>query len=305
VLIGGGQLLMDNDLVFPLKVWEIVRIAHDLDKIVTFYACGVGKKWSRLGLHLLARALFDENVMGVSVRDNGSRDILRALFPNAKFAIDLAIDPAVCAAEAYKINADPDSNIIGLNISAPHVLKKRVSGTKSTFAVKRFRQFWLDLAEILTCDHRQFVLFTNGQVEDYAFAQHIAAEIYSKKKMKQVYLLKRPLDPRILTSQIAQFRAIVAHRLHANIIAYSMGIPSVGLIWDKKVEEFGKMTERSNFYLDPTHMDPWIVKQCLYDAMSVGVDPLRLAYNKAFALRSVHTMLSLTGIKPNRRFLDL
>ena len=76
VLIGGGQLLMDNDLSFPLKVAELVRIARDLDKHVAFYACGVGREWSWLGSRLFEGALLNPSVSWVSVRDHGSRDLV-------------------------------------------------------------------------------------------------------------------------------------------------------------------------------------------------------------------------------------
>jgi polysaccharide pyruvyl transferase WcaK-like protein len=50
VIIGGGQLLMDNNLDFPLKISTISKIAYSLGKNVHFVACGVGKKWSYAGV---------------------------------------------------------------------------------------------------------------------------------------------------------------------------------------------------------------------------------------------------------------
>ncbi|MDX2480654.1 MAG: polysaccharide pyruvyl transferase family protein [Desulfuromusa sp.] len=293
MLIGGGQLLMDNNLYFPLRVRELVRLAKSLNKGVVFYACGVGAKWSRPGFRLLTGALLDESVLWVSVRDQESRDTLRALFPGTNLKCRLSEDPAVCAAEAYGIHANPKSSTTGLGLSAPNVLSTRFAGSKSAFTVKRVKQFWIDLAELLESEHREFVFFTNGQSDDYAFAQSIVAEMSGSKAMRPPVLLERARQPRALVEQVAQCQAIVAHRLHANIIAYSLGIPSVGLIWDKKVEEFGKITGRSRFYFDPFNMDPIVANERLHEAISTGIDGAHLAKLKAFVHGDVKTMLSV------------
>ena len=82
----------------------------------------------------------------------------------------------------------------------------------------------------------------------------------------------RAVEPRELVAQISGFRAIVAHRLHASIIAYSLGIPSVGLVWDKKVRAFGIMTGRERFFIDPTAVTPDHVFETLEEAMSIGLE---------------------------------
>jgi polysaccharide pyruvyl transferase WcaK-like protein len=291
MLIGGGKLLMDNNLAFPFKIRELVRLSKSLNKKVVFYACGVGARWSRHGYRLLTGALLDESVRWISVRDQGSRDTLRALFPGKNLKCCLSVDPAVCAAETYGIHANPNSCKIGLNLSAPKVLSRYFAGPKRVFTVKRVKQFWIDLAELLESEHREVVFFTNGSTVDYAFAQSIVAEMSGSKAMRPPVLLERAREPRELVEQLAQCQVIVAHRLHANIIAYSLGIPSVGLIWDKKVEEFGKITGRSHFYLDPFNMDPCVVNERIHEAIITGVDSTHLAELKAFVSGDVKTML--------------
>lgn len=296
VLIGGGQLLMDNDLGFPLRIHELIGIARGLNKRVAFYACGVGENWSWIGLRLLARAFREENVLWLSVRDHGSRNTLQALFPGSNIGCNITVDPAVCAAEAYGMKANPGSDVIGLGISAPNVLDRHKTFSRKEFFRKRVMQFWLSLAELLASDRRQVFFFTNGQEEDHAFAESIMENMAKNKTLKYVPLLERARDPHSLISQVSQFRAIVAHRLHANVIAYSLGIPSVGLIWDRKVKEFGNITGRSDFYLEPIQMVPGIVKRRLDDAMSAGVDASQLARHKVYALRNVQTMLAAVGV---------
>jgi len=149
---------------------------------------------------------------------------------------------------------------------------------------------------MLASDNQQVVLFTNGQTDDYCFAESILARMSPRKAI----LWERARDPRTLVTQMAQCRAVVAHRLHANIISYSLGIPSVGLVWDEKVAEFGKMTERSCFYLDSGDLDAVVVKQRLDEAMRAGVDISRLAEHKAAALKNIQSMLATTGMNARR-----
>ena len=55
--------------------------------------------------------------------------------------------------------------------------------------------------------------------------------------------------PEELAHLISSYDAIVAHRLHANIIAYSYAIPHVGLGWDTKMEGFFEATSRDEFLI--------------------------------------------------------
>ncbi|TLX69455.1 polysaccharide pyruvyl transferase family protein, partial [Pseudomonas nicosulfuronedens] len=60
----------------------------------------------------------------------------------------------------------------------------------------------------------------------------------------------QPLTPSDLKSHISEADIVIAHRLHANIIAYSLGIPSIGLNWDSKVKSFFTAVQRLDYYLD-------------------------------------------------------
>ena len=46
LVIGGGQLLMDNSLGFPLKLASLTKGTRSLKVPYTITACGVGKSWS-------------------------------------------------------------------------------------------------------------------------------------------------------------------------------------------------------------------------------------------------------------------
>ena len=47
-----------------------------------------------------------------------------------------------------------------------------------------------------------------------------------------------PSKPEELVKTISQFKSIVSFRLHSHIIAASLNIPSVSVVWDDKVRIF-------------------------------------------------------------------
>lgn len=84
--------------------------------------------------------------------------------------------------------------------------------------------------------------------------------------------------------EIAGFRAIIAHRLHANIIAYSLGIPSVGLSWDHKVVDIGTISGRERYFTHVTATTPADTVALLHAAIAEGIDPPRHADLRALAV---------------------
>lgn len=292
ILIGGGQLLMDNDLVFPLKINELVKISKAFGKNIIFYGCGVGNQWSCYGHHLLQKFLQVKNVKGIFLRDKKSIETLKALLPERSIPFRLTADPAIFSREAFVISRTLDSSTIGLGIAAPKVLKTRCLKSQKFFETKFIKSFWMQLATLLHEQGIKFVFFTNGSTEDYEFAKTIVSELASSNRNIPSHLLPRALEPITLVRQIAGFRVVIAHRLHANIIAYSLGIPSIGLSWDDKVMEFGKMTNRQEFFLEPSKLNAEIVYSAISEAISSPMNSSRLNNLKALSFKNIGNVLS-------------
>ena len=292
VIIGGGQLLMDNNLNFPLKVREIIRISALLKKKVIFVACGVGRRWSALGIRTLKAALTNHAVKLVSVRDQGSLKTLMALIPEAESRYSIIYDPAICAADAYNIKPKQDNIRIGLGISAPKELKRNLNSYKRFFSRKNIEYFWLELIEQLTSNDYKIALFTNGDPEDYDFTKIIWNKCYKLCHDGNIALLSRPTTPSILMEHISQFKTLIAHRLHANIIAYSMGIPSIGLIWDKKVEEFSHITNRDHAFITPDQVTPQLAYKKLKSSMTEKLDLPHQTHLKRKLLEDISSIVN-------------
>ena len=103
-------------------------------------------------------------------------------------------------------------------------------------------------------------------------------------------------DPGELAHAIARFDCVLAHRLHACIVAYSYRIPAVGFAWDRKLDSFFAQCDRSRFMTDPRETSPEsLVALALVSLGAAAADspaPVRLDADKMAGL-------DLTAIPPD------
>lgn len=240
LLIGGGQLLMDDALNFPLKLSSLTRQARSLDLPYHFSACGVGKAWSRLGGGMLSRSLGE--AQSITLRDHLSQERLAVLAPGVKSTV--TFDPAIWAASVYPVQAVNQSGArIGLgvlnssegNLHLPR--NRRLSKSAWT-------NMWIDLLEQLAADHQPVEIFTTGSPADFVFARKLF-DVVQRKGWQKVSLAPIPDSPEMLVASLNNYSVVAAARLHAAVLANAYGIPSVGLAWDQKVKAYYAETGRS------------------------------------------------------------
>ncbi len=288
IIIGGGQLLMDNYLAFPLKINELMNIAKEMKKMVIFFSCGVGETWSCIGSYMLNKILANKNIVLITTRDYDSQKVLYKIIRRRK-SCHVSFDPAIFSAEVFHKAADTQSRIIGLGIMNPRIMDRSLNEVKR-MSMNEFRRLWENLSEMLVDNGWEVFIFTNGCCNDHSFAM----SLFEGKRKRNITHLKRATDPETLVHQISRCKAIVAHRLHANIIAYSLGVPSVGLIWDRKVKSFGELTGRSNFFIEPDGMNIFTIKRKLDQAIEQGIDKKQLMDFKAKAEFDMKNFLTMS-----------
>jgi polysaccharide pyruvyl transferase WcaK-like protein len=64
----------------------------------------------------------------------------------------------------------------------------------------------------------------------------------------------------------------LAQRLHASIISYALGIPSVGLGWESKVRAFYRLTGRLDYFVDDRDALPTEISARTLKAARDGLD---------------------------------
>ncbi|MBL8709261.1 MAG: polysaccharide pyruvyl transferase family protein [Rhodospirillaceae bacterium] len=291
LVIGGGQLLLDTRMRFPTAIARWVKAARRARIPVAFCAIGVSDRLSEPGRAAFSKALSADNVVHVSTRHAGGVDLMRRYFGNDIAArVSVGPDPAFWAAEVYAGSLGVRGSEIGLGPMDPDLLARRVDDAVLV-SRPRMTAFWLEMIAACRRRHLPVHLFTNGAPRDAAYCRDIAAACPPPSVAAAV-----PATATDLVRAISSFRAIVAHRLHANIIAYALGVPAIGLAWDSKVAEFAADVGRSRFALAPQDYAPDRVVALLAELDAAGGGPDILATMKEASLADVGTLLSRAGL---------
>ncbi|WP_292899668.1 MULTISPECIES: polysaccharide pyruvyl transferase family protein [unclassified Nitratireductor] len=250
VIIGGGNLFQDDDLNFPLKIAQVLELCCEEGRPVAVHAVGVGRHWSRRAA-MLFETLRRCRLIRVTVRDPGARQNWKEHFPDWP-SPGIAPDPALTLAPARYAVRTHVRPLVGLCVTNPLVLKRH-AGPRRDVPLATVADYFA-LADTLLGAGCDVLFFTNGAVEDQACLEqienkHAQTEVAGSARCR---FARRPRTPQELMALIGTLDVVAAHRLHACITAYALGIPPVGLGWDEKVESFFRMIDREPFFV-PAH----------------------------------------------------
>lgn len=225
VVIGGGQLLTDRELAFPLRIREIVAIAKAERKPLAIFSCGADTRQGVVARRFLHDAL--RYARHVSVRDEASQRFLAGL----EIGKVVQLSPDIAFMTPQPKAASDRNDTVGINIMPYNTLMSFAPhGTK--LREPEARRFWNVLVERCLAEGWKVALVTNGDPRD----GEAAKKIYETFKDRPAVSLKPPpSDPAELLAQLNDFRALVACRMHAGIAAYTLGKTVVPMGWDSKV----------------------------------------------------------------------
>ncbi len=276
VVIGGGNLFQDDDLNFPLKVGAALDCVNRSGKPLAVYAVGTSRDWSSQARQLFG--MIDESqVVHVSVRDTIAGRNWLGHFPAGPHARILP-DPGLLVGEIVAYHAlEPlkaDDRAIGICVTDPLILRRHSSHGSAGTPFRHADDYHQLLGLMLDAGYR-ICLFTNGAQEDQTFARRILGGdgLADHIDSGDLYLAPRPKTPEELIHIIASTQVILAHRLHACIAAYSLGVPQVGLGWDAKVEGFFQFVGRPEYFANGPDISARDVASLLEEAARKGIDP--------------------------------
>lgn len=254
-VIGGGALIADADQNFPIKLEAALNLCAAKDIPVAIAHVGVSKDWSRPGHLRLSQGLSRASVFATTFRDPASRDLFAEQFafagaPNP----EVATDPGILSCEVYgPVTTARRAKVRTIGICVTNAMVLRLHGEGRHDA--RFLREWLHTVITGLLDKEcHVVLFTNGSPEDEAEKDEIALRF---ERHAQVSNANRFALPSELALFIAGLDGIIAHRLHACIVAYSYSVPALGLSWDRKLNHFFEMVGQGELVLDPHAVSPF------------------------------------------------
>lgn len=267
-IVGGGQIFSDADLNFCVKIARAARVIAAAGAPSAICAVGVSRNWTPRG-----QALFLEmeknDLRFVGTRDPHSRDAWNAQVPAGLMpAPEIMLDPGLLAAACYGPRPDSDGRI-GLCVTAPDILAYHADGAVAGAGAGGF---FADLATDLIGRRHRVTLFCNGAAEDRAMLDSLREPLSIAIASGQVEVAAAPETPTELARLVSGFSAVAAHRLHACIVAYSYGLPVVGLGWDRKVESFFETIAATEYFIGVADSTPRAVADRLGAAMAAGTD---------------------------------
>lgn len=256
IVIGGGHLLSDVDLNFPVKLWAALQVAAERRIPVWIHGCGVSAHWSPLGT-----ALFRAALMGIDLVDVAVRDTESATCWNARLGIAtgrsarVVRDPGVLAARVYEASSARHApGGVGLGVIGPAAIHYHGGPKVREDALLRW---YLDLGGRLARAGKHLTIVSNGSWEDEEFAQRLTQRMRSLPGCDSRVALARHRTPSDLVQTMASLECLVAFRMHALIAAASLGVPTFALAWDAKVLAFmrGIGREQHYYHVDKTSPD--------------------------------------------------
>ncbi len=228
LLSGGGSLLQDatsnRSLFYYLSV---IRCAEWLGKPVMLYANGIGPVRRPSNRRRVKKVV--ERATLVTLRDHSSARELAAMGVSRP-------DLRVTADPVFHLSpADPERGqalcaCAGLDPGNPFVAVS-VREWRNT---EHFHQELAALCDHLHRAHGLEVLFLLMQPDrDRATAQQV-----QRYMAEPSHLLDAACTPRELMAVLGQAKLCLAMRLHTLIFAARMAVPSMGLVYDPKVESY-------------------------------------------------------------------
>ncbi|WP_244110654.1 polysaccharide pyruvyl transferase family protein [Burkholderia cenocepacia] len=239
VIVGGGNLLSDADLNFPMKLDAAMAEVRDLGLPAAVFGVGVSGDWTSRGELLFRRALSGVALFHASVREGRSAEIWRARLSGAGIrAAQVVHDPGHLVSRHVERSRASDRAVttIGLGITHPIALKYHGGGVRVSATAQA--AWYRALVRAGSARGWRFIVFANGSPEDEAFIDQLRPMLAEAGGVGRITFAPRAATPADLARLISSFDLLMAHRLHANIAAFSYAVPQIGFAWDVKLESF-------------------------------------------------------------------
>ena len=234
-MIFAGGIIKASTEKFWLYIPELLQEADRLGVPVFFSAIGVEPLDPEDERSLALQAALNlPCVKAISVRDDV--DTLRESYiTNPAIGVESVTDPAVWCPETYRDALreakSRDGAAAGGRPIGVGIVREKLFADYGNPQIDRAFQirFWTDVIRELEKRGLPWQIFTNGDRYDELFAEEILQKIGHGDK------LPAPRDAAELVVNISRFRGVIAGRMHSNIVAYALGVPSVGMIWNRKL----------------------------------------------------------------------
>ncbi len=250
VFAGGGLIKFRQEKVYDY-IFGICQMAQEKGIPVFFHAVGVeGYDENDERCQALKEMLSFSCVRGITTRDD--KELLKNKYlVGTKLRAKRVWDSAVFASRVYNISRDKESNCVGIGVIREGAFPDYGN---PDFTKERQIALWSGIVNELESRGISWKFFTNGAPSDELMITEVLNHLGITNQDE--YRLPAPISGEVLTKNISRFKGVIAARMHANIIAHSLGIPSVGIVWNEKLRKWGMVIGEPECYVEPLDCDP-------------------------------------------------
>lgn len=230
VIFGGAPVFNYLYQNFYERTVILLKIARKFRKPVLFSAIGV-ESYDEADprCQYLKQALNYDCVKQITTRDN--LEALKKYKSNERLIVGQAADPAVFAGKIYeRFKSEKVPKKIGIFV----LRRNGFTDNQIPFTKEESAELWMNLIHKLKERGYDYELLTSGYCEDEAFLEWLIVNC-NIDAGKCVFQMD---SPEKLVAKISSYEAVVSCRLHPSIIAFSLDVPSVGIVWNPKVRGF-------------------------------------------------------------------
>ncbi len=285
IILSGGGIIKFKYQKFWRSVPALLQYAEQKGIPVAMNAVGV--EGYEEGYHKCLRikeALHLPSLKYFSTRDDYDTAFYQYFEGNPQVPCKRVPDPAVWTAEAYGVSRQTDATTIGVGIARG----KLFHSNGIDVGPDQLKTLYRDVILLLTQKGYQVEVFTNGLAYDNDFSMEV---IQSLPQLKINYYFPQTAEQ--LVRRIASYRAILATRLHASIIAFSFGIPAVGMVWNNKLRFWGEFIQRPQNYVPADRLDAAYLVEVFENAVREGYDETYREKVKAEALENMRCICDI------------
>lgn len=266
LLFGGAPMFNYHYQNFYERTAVALELAAQYQKPVLFSAVGVDVyEEDSACCRRLKEVLNLPNVRQITTRDDFAS--LQQLRESEHVRIAKVSDPAVFAAQVFAphftVKQQPGKKIGVFVLRANGFVDNRFDFSKQDAA-----KLWTDLVGELERRGYDYELLTSGHFGDEAFLDYLIRNRLADTK-KCVFNINAP---ETLVAKIASFDAIISCRLHPSIIAYSLGVPSVGIVWNGKVRGFYQNIGHPERVVETQELSAETLMKKLEESLGQGVE---------------------------------
>ena len=284
IVVDGAGLLEYSKNEYHEYLNTLCEYAENKHIPVVFNAIGRSGEFDKTDFRckILMQSFKRKCVKYVSARDS-VEDVQKCV--TNRFSVKLRADAAFWFDKAYGLEKNNKSNVIGIGL----IRGNSMQAYGIDFKEDDWINLYVGIAKELESRKERYQFFTNGYPADY----YVGKKVIEKLGKSDDYLVVRPIDDKVLARTISSYSGLITCRMHSSIAAFTLGIPSVVLSWNPKINKYMDIIGYPERSINLNDFDPKTIVERFIQAREEGLSPDSIEKMKHMASASVDGYLSL------------